>query len=188
VELTPRQPNGQAPEAPEAPESPQGAGNLVAVSAYAMLFLLGALQSVLGSFHYAGMLGPVPAAALGFDVALLVTCVLGSWGMRRPTGGLMPAVGWFVASFVLSMGTRGGSVVITDTPAGKWFLFGGSACAVAGALICFSRLSPARGGATRRVMARGGREPGGVAAQFDHRPAQPPDQPPAEPPGQKPGA
>jgi hypothetical protein len=138
VELTPQQQNGRAPQ------PLPGAGNLVAAAAYAMLFLLGLLEGMIGSFQYGHALGPVPAAALGFDVAILATCVLGSWGMRRPGGGLMPAVGWFVAAFVLSMGTRGGSVLITDTAAGKWFLFGGSACGVAGALFAFARWSRPR--------------------------------------------
>jgi Family of unknown function (DUF6113) len=139
VELTPQQQDGRAPE------PLRGAGSLVTGFAYTMLFVLGILEGVLGSFHYAGVLGPVPAAALGFDVVILASCVLSGWGMRSAVGGLMPAAGWFVATFVLSMGTRGGSVVITDTAAGKWFLFGGAACAVAGALLGFVRWSKARG-------------------------------------------
>ncbi len=111
---------------------------------YAMLLLFGLVQSLIGCFQYSRALGPVPVAALAFDVVIGVTCVLGAWGMRSPIGGLMPAVGWFVASYVLAMGTSGGSVVITNTAAGKWFLFGGSACAVAGVLVAFARTSAAR--------------------------------------------
>jgi hypothetical protein len=52
------------------------------------------------------------------------------------------------------MGTKGGSVVITDSSAGKWFLFGGAATAVAGAVAAFVRWSrpvpPLAGAATRR--------------------------------------
>jgi hypothetical protein len=141
VELTPQQQNGRAPE------PLRGASSLVTGSAYGMLFVLGLLQGVLGSFHYASVLGPVPAAALGFDVVILASCVLAGWGMRTAVGGLMPAAGWFIATFVLSMGTRGGSVLITDTAEGKWFLFGGTACAVAGALFAFVRWSRTRGAA-----------------------------------------
>jgi hypothetical protein len=65
----------------------------------------------------------------------------------------MPAVGWFVAAFVLAMGTKGGSVLITNTSAGEWFLFGGAACAAAGALAAFARWS--RTSARRRgILAR----------------------------------
>jgi hypothetical protein len=117
---------------------------IVVVGAYIMLLLFGVAQSLVGSFQYSRALGSFPVAALAFDVAILLTCLLGAWGMRSGLGGLMPAVGWFVSSFVLSMGTSGGSVVITNTGAGKWFLFGGSACAAAGVLVAFAWWSAAR--------------------------------------------
>jgi len=112
---------------------------VVTGGAYLMLFLLGAMEGLLGCFWYGS--GPVPLAALAFDALLLATSLLAAWGMRKPVGGLMPAVGWFLASFVLAMGTKGGSVVITNTSAGKWFLFGGSATAVAAAVAAFVRWS-----------------------------------------------
>jgi hypothetical protein len=56
----------------------------------------------------------------------------------------MPAVGWIVTSYVLAMGTPGGSVVITNTAAGKWFLYGGSVCAAAGVLVAFAWSSATR--------------------------------------------
>ncbi len=125
-----------------------------------MLLLLGALQGLIGCFQYSRALGSFPAAAVVFAAGIGVTCVLGAWGMRRPLGGLMPAVGWFITSFVLAMGTPGGSVVITNTAAGKWYLFGGSACAVAGVVFGFSRQSPTRTGAARRGgLRRGGLRP-----------------------------
>jgi len=121
-----------------------------------MLFLLGVLQGVIGCFFYS--VGPAPLAALGFAALLLVTSLLAASGMRRPTGGLMPAVGWFLTSFVLAMGTQGGSVVIANTTAGKWFLFGGSASAAAGAVAAFARWSrpaPAGGSRLARRKTRG---------------------------------
>jgi hypothetical protein len=117
---------------------------IVVVGAYIMLLLFGVAQGLIGSFQYSRALGSFPVAALAFDVAILLTCLLGAWGMRSGLGGLMPAVGWFVSSFVLSMGTSGGSVVITNTGAGKWYLFGGSACAAAGVLVAFAWWSAAR--------------------------------------------
>lgn len=126
-------------------------GRLLTAGAYVMLFLLGVMQGVVGCFFYSS--GPVPLAAIVLDGLLLGTCLLAAWGMRRPAGGLMPAVGWFLTSFVLAMGTPGGSVVITNTGAGKWFLFGGSASAVAGAVAAFtswSRPAPRRRGALMR--------------------------------------
>ena len=135
------------------------------VGAYGMLLLLGVLQGLIGCFQYGRALGSFPVAAVGFAVLIGVTCVLGAWGMRRPLGGLMPAVGWFVTSFVLAMGTPGGSVVITNTTAGKWYLFGGSVCAAAGVVFGFIRWSPARTGAPRRArLWPGGPRPGTLGA------------------------
>ena len=119
-------------------------GRLLVFGGYGVLFLFGLAQGLVGCFQYSRALGSFPAAALAFDVVILVTCVLGAWGMRSPIGGLMPAVGWIVSSYVLAMGTSGGSVVITNTGAGKWYLFGGSACALVGVLIAFMRASVAR--------------------------------------------
>jgi hypothetical protein len=129
---------------PAADATPGGDGVLVTGGCYALLFILGALQGVIGCFFYAGTVGPVPAAALAFAALILVTAVLAAWGMQTPTGGLMPAVGWFAASFVLAMATPGGSVVITNTAAGKWLLYGGAACAAAGVVAGFAGLSRSR--------------------------------------------
>ena len=140
-------------------------GPAVVVGAYGMLLLLGALEGLIGCFQYGRALRSFPVGAVGFAVAIGVTCVLGAWGMRRPLGGLMPAVGWFITSFVLAMGTPGGSVVITNTTAGKWYLFGGAACAAAGVVFGFVRWSPARTGASRRRGLRPGRpRPGTLGA------------------------
>jgi hypothetical protein len=133
----------------------------VVIGGYVLLLLLGALQGLVGCFQYSRALGSFPVAAVIFAVLIGVTCVLGAWGMGKPLGGLMPAVGWFITSFVLAMSTPGGSVVITNTAAGKWYLFGGSACAVAGVVLGFARQSPARTGASRRgVLRSGGLRPG----------------------------
>jgi hypothetical protein len=121
----------------------------VVVGGYVMLLVLGLLLGMIGSFQYGWALGPFPAAAVAFALGIGVVCVAAGWGMGRPLGGLMPAVGWFVASFVLAMSTSGGSVLITNTAAGQWFLFGGSICAMAGVVICFALWSPRRAGGRR---------------------------------------
>jgi hypothetical protein len=95
-----------------------------------MLALFGMAQALVGAFFYGA--GPAPVASIGFDLAILATCLLGAWGLGRPLGGVIPAIGWFVVAFVLASGTGGGSVLITATTAGEWFLFGGAACATAG--------------------------------------------------------
>jgi hypothetical protein len=120
-----------------------------------MLLIVGILQGLIGSFQYNRALGSVPVAAVAFALLIGVTCALGAWGMHRPLGGFLPGAGWLVASFVLSTGTSGGSVLITNTAPGKWFLFGGTVCAAAGVVIGFVRWSPQR---PRRVGLPGGRD------------------------------
>ena len=141
-----------------------GGGRLLAVGGYCMLLLLGLLEGMIGSFQYSRALGSFPAAALAFALGIGVICVLGAWGMSRPLGGLMPAVGWFAAAFAMAMSTPGGSVVITNTGAGKWFLFGGAICALAGVVISFLRWPPARTGVASPRRTGGGFRPGGHAS------------------------
>jgi hypothetical protein len=126
---------------------------LTVVCAYLALFLFGLLQGLIGCFQYSR--GPAPLAAVGFDLAILATCLLSAWGMRTALGGLMPGVGWFVATFVLATGTQGGSVLITNTTAGQWFLFGGAACAAVGCLLSYVGWS--RAGQGSRMSRRASR-------------------------------
>lgn len=111
------------------------------VLTYLMLVLFGAAQGLLGTFLYG--VGPHPVAAVLFDLAILATCLLGGWGLRRASGGLAPAAGWLVLVFILASGTSGGSVLITESAAGEWFLFGGAAGATAGVIAAFTLWSRA---------------------------------------------
>lgn len=104
---------------------------------YGALFVLGGMQGLIGCFQFAHSLGPVPVASLGFCALLLVTSVAGAAGMGSALGGVLPAVGWLAASFVLTLPTAAGSVVVTNTSAGKWYLYGGAACAAAGVVASF---------------------------------------------------
>jgi hypothetical protein len=123
-----------------------GGGPAVKACAYLALFGVGCVQALLGTFHYSNR--PAPLLAVCFALAILVTCVLGAWGMRTAMGGVLPAGGWYIVSLVLGTSGAGGSVLVTDSTAGTWFLFGGAGCAAAGALIAFARWS--RPGAARR--------------------------------------
>ncbi|HEY1643742.1 MAG TPA: hypothetical protein VGG35_23950 [Streptosporangiaceae bacterium] len=134
----PAERNGSAPRAGR----PGGSGGrAAALATYLLLLVFGLLQALIGSFQYSR--GPVPLAAVLFAAGILATCVLGAWGMRNPAGGLMPGVGWFATTFILATATQGGSVVITNTTAGKWFLFGGAGCAAVGCLVSFLGFSRA---------------------------------------------
>jgi hypothetical protein len=115
--------------------------------AYSLLFLLGALEALIGCFHYGHTVGSFPLAAVGFAVLILVTCVLGAAGMSSAAGAFVPALGWFIVSLVLTLPTAGGSVIIANTAAGKWYLYGGALCAAAAVVIAFIRR--ARGAAPR---------------------------------------
>lgn len=61
-------------------------GTLFNVAVYGMLFVLGAVQGVIGSFQYSWMAGPVPVAALACCAVLLATCLLAAWTVRSVSG------------------------------------------------------------------------------------------------------
>jgi hypothetical protein len=117
------------------PRSRPRPDRLTAVSAYGVLFVLGVAEALIGCFQYSR--GPVPLASVCFALGILLTCLLAGWGMQTALGGLMPGAGWLAMSFALATGTQGGSVLITNTTAGEWFLFGGAACAAGGCLAAY---------------------------------------------------
>jgi len=102
---------------------------------YLVLLVLGAAEGLIGSFQYSR--SPAPLIAIVLAVVIFVTCLLCGLGMQSFAGGIVPAVGWFAASFVLSMPSSNGSVIITATTAGKWYLYGGALAAAAGAGAAF---------------------------------------------------
>ena len=122
----------------------KGTRVLLTGAAYTALFLAGVVQGLIGSFQYSRN---APFGAIVFSVVLLATCLLGAWAMRSVSGALCPAVGWIITSFVLSMPVSGGSVIITNTTAGKWYLYAGTVCAVSGVGLSFGAL--VRRGGTR---------------------------------------
>ncbi|MGE5134809.1 MAG: hypothetical protein ACM32E_18125 [Gemmatimonadota bacterium] len=116
--------------------------------AYAMLLLLGLLEGLIGCFQFGRSAGPVPVAALALCLVLFVSCWLAGLGMRSAAGALAVAVGWFISSFVLSLPTGGGSVIITNTSAGLWYLYGGAVVALAAVVLAY--LVWSRPGTARR--------------------------------------
>jgi hypothetical protein len=119
-----------------------GSGSAVTAAAYVALFLVGAVLGLIGAFQFSR--GPGPLIAIVFDLAILAACVLGSRGMRTAFGGVLPAAGWFIVTVLLTSTSSGGSVIVTATPAGMWFLYGGAVCAAAGAVYAFARWSRPR--------------------------------------------
>jgi hypothetical protein len=108
-----------------------------AVPAYVALFLLGVMEGLIGCFHFGHSLGGVPVMSLAFCALILATSLAGAAGMGTALGGVLPAIGWMAASFVLTLPTAGGSVIVTNTTAGMWYLYGGAACAAVGIVASF---------------------------------------------------
>ena len=113
----------------------------VTVAVYAVLFLFGAVQALIGSFQYSRLSRPVPVAALLCCAAILATCVLAAWATRSVSGAVLPGMAWILTSFILSMPVTNGSVIITNTTAGKWFLYGGTLSVTAGVVLSFAGLA-----------------------------------------------
>jgi hypothetical protein len=111
---------------------------------YGVLVLLGAVEGFIGSFQYSHTAGSVPVAAIAACVVILATCLLAGWAVRSAGGALMPAIGFILASFVLSMPVSNGSVIITNTTAGKWYLYGGTLSALLGVAVSFGGWTRAR--------------------------------------------
>jgi len=108
----------------------EGTHWLVTGAVYIVLFLLGGVEGLIGSFQYSHVVGSVPVVALACCVVLLATCLLAAWAMRSVSGALLPAVGWLAASFLMAMPVPSGSLVITGTSPGEWYLYGGTISAL----------------------------------------------------------
>lgn len=108
---------------------------LRAGSTYLLLFLLGVLEGLIGCFQYSRSIGGVPAGALAFCVLVFATCLLAGIGMGSARAALTPALGWLLATLVLTLPTGGGSVIVTNTTAGLWYVYGGAVCAAAAVII-----------------------------------------------------
>jgi hypothetical protein len=104
-------------------------------SGYPVLLALGALQGLLGCFQYGRP--PQPFIAIAFAVLIFVTCAGCGWGVGTFTAALLPAVGWIIVSFVLASPRPNGSVIITGTAAGEWYLYGGALGCAAGTVTAF---------------------------------------------------
>jgi len=115
----------------------RGTGLLATVGVYGALFLFGAVQGVIGSFQYSRASGSVPVAALMCCAVILATCLLAAWATRSVSGAVLPGIGWVLTSFVLSMPVSNGSVIITSTPPGKWYLYGGTLSVAAAVVASF---------------------------------------------------
>ncbi len=104
---------------------------------YIMLFLFGGVEGLIGSFQFSHVVGSVPVVALACCLVLLATCLFAAWAMRTVSGALVVAAGWLVASFLMAMPRPSGSLVITGTTPGEWYLYGGTISALIGVALSF---------------------------------------------------
>ena len=134
-----------------------GSRSLVSFGVFCVLFLLGLVEGMIGSFQYAWVVGSVPAAALVCCAVILATCLLAAWATRSVSGAILPGMGWIIASFVLSMPAANGSVIITNTTPGKWYLYGGTLSVAVGVVLSFALLAreTRRAGETGRAGGSG---------------------------------
>ena len=102
---------------------------------YLALFVLGALQGLIGSFQYGRP--PAPLIAIVLALIIFATCAGCGWGVGTFGAALLPALGWILASFILAMPRPNGSVVITASAAGEWYLYGGALACAAGCVTGF---------------------------------------------------
>src|SRR6266496_4406115 len=72
---------------------------------------------------------------------IVAACVLAAWVTRSVSGAVLPGMGWVLASFVMSMPVTNGSVIITSTTAGKWYLYGGTLSVAAAVVASFAGLA-----------------------------------------------
>ena len=100
-----------------------------------MLFVLGAVQGLIGSFQYSQP--PAPLIAIVLVVIIFATCAGCGWGVGSFGAALLPAAGWLLASFIIAMPRPNGSVVITASAAGEWYLYGGALACAAGCVSGF---------------------------------------------------
>src|SRR5580692_4623079 len=139
-----------------------GSRSLVSFGVFCVLFLLGLVEGMFGSFQYAWVVGSVPAAALVCCAVILATCLLAAWATRSVSGAIMPGMGWIIASFVLSMPVSNGSVIITATTPDKWYLYGGTLSVVAAVVVSFAGMARVGG---RPAAASRTRGPGATGTQ-----------------------
>jgi Family of unknown function (DUF6113) len=112
-------------------QGPSAAGQRTLTAfGYLALFVLGAIQGLIGSFQYGQP--PAPLIAIVLVLIIFATCAGCGWGVGTFGAALLPALGWILASFILAMPRPNGSVVITASAAGEWYLYGGALACAAG--------------------------------------------------------
>ncbi|NUW46385.1 DUF6113 family protein [Nonomuraea rhodomycinica] len=102
------------------------AGSALGGAVYGMLFVLGLVMGVVGGFTQAAWhVGAVPVAAIGWLLALFGVCLGAGRMLRTRAGAAVTAAGWLLVSMPLSIKLSQGDLVISSSPAGYVYLYGG---------------------------------------------------------------
>ncbi|MBN6051357.1 hypothetical protein JYK22_05375, partial [Nonomuraea sp. RK-328] len=111
-------------------------GSALGGAVYGMLFVLGLVMGVVGGFTQATWhIGPVPVAAIGWLLALFGACLGAGRMLRSRAGAAVTAAGWLLVSMPFSFELSQGDLVISNSPAGYVYLYGGILAAVAAFLL-----------------------------------------------------
>lgn len=114
----------------------------VTAGVYAVLFVAGAVEAMFGSFQYSRF---SPTIAIALCGVIFATCLLAAWGMRSVSGAFVPAAAWLIVAFALStQPVPNGSVIIANTTAGKWYLYGGTLSAAFAVVLAFAGVAGRR--------------------------------------------
>jgi hypothetical protein len=106
-------------------------------AAYGMLFVLGLVMGVVGGFTQAAwhvgpvaFVGVIPGSAIGWLLALFVVCLGAGKLMGSRLGVSVTALGWLLVSMPFSVKLSQGDLVISGSPAGYVYLYGGMAAVI----------------------------------------------------------
>lgn len=128
-------PSLPAAQPPDVEQRGRGASALGG-AAYGMLFMLGVVMGIVGGFTQAAWeVGPVPASAVAWVLALFAVCLGAGRLLRAKTGAVVAAAGWLLVSMPFTMELSQGDIVIAQAAAGYVYLYGGMAALVAAILL-----------------------------------------------------
>ncbi|NUW35268.1 hypothetical protein HTZ77_28110 [Nonomuraea sp. SMC257] len=117
-------------------EEPGRPGSALGGAVYGMLFVLGLVMGVVGGFTQAAWhVGAVPVAAVGWLLALFGVCLGAGRMLRTRVGAAVTAAGWLLVSMPFSVQLSSGDLVISNSPAGYVYLYGGVLAAAAAFLL-----------------------------------------------------
>lgn len=115
---------------PHPPPATRRGPALLAGLVYGLLAVLGVLLGVIGSFEFSWQAGSVPVAAIALSLLNLAVFRAAGWAMESKAAAIVPAALWMIILVVLASRRPEGDLVVTGTPAGYVYMFGGAVAAL----------------------------------------------------------